>query len=101
MLPGPGKIEIKETAEGYERLQLRMFGIFGGAPIKGWRPASTKARTQSSLGVRVATLPSPSLDLSLAASNNDVKYCHSVLPHGNRGTALIGMARRLAKTGKA
>lgn len=43
---------------------------------------------------------SASADLGLAASHNDVKSCHTVLPEGNRGEAVIGRHQPIAKSAR-
>lgn len=65
-----------------------------GCPPKGRRPAAVIAFSASGV---VPIFRNTGADLGLAASHNDVKSWHSVLPKGNRGDVVIGMLRPLAK----
>jgi hypothetical protein len=77
---------------------MRRFGIFGGSPEYGQRLASTNACCQMGLAVKVKTFRRAVCDLGFAASHNDVKSWHSVLPkRGIAETAFIETPRRRAK----
>ncbi|MBZ9854801.1 hypothetical protein LB566_13410 [Mesorhizobium sp. CA13] len=97
--PDPGKVENEKTAQGAQCPGMRRFG-YEWPLARRRRPASAKACSRSGFVPRVKTLRRAGRDLGFAASHNDVKSWHSVLPKGNRGEALIEMPHRIAKAGR-